>query len=94
MFPVASPLFAAVGFDLVDGIAVDWMHVICLGIVRDLIDKWLCSSTEPYFIGDKISFLDKRLLSICPPRVINRTPRTLREFTTWKGGVQSIMTAL
>ena len=57
MLPVASPLFAAVGFDLANGTSVDWMHVVCLGIVRNLIDKWLCSSSEPYFIGDKVLLL-------------------------------------
>jgi hypothetical protein len=57
MLPVASPLFAAVGFDLGDGIAIDWMHIICLGIVRDLLDKWLNSSSEPYFIGDEVLLL-------------------------------------
>jgi hypothetical protein len=54
MHPVASPLFAAVDFNVMDGIVVDRMHVLCLGVVRSLIEKWLYSSLENYFIGGKV----------------------------------------
>jgi hypothetical protein len=30
-----------------------------------------------------IGFLDRGLLSICPPVIINRCPHTLKEFYTW-----------
>ena len=51
MLPVASPLLAAVGFDIVDGIAIDWMCTVCLGIARQLVDKWLNARSTVYFIG-------------------------------------------
>ena len=54
MCEVVSPLLAARGFNMVDGIAIDWMHVVCLGVVRLLIDHWLNSRGELYFIGDKV----------------------------------------
>ena len=41
MLPVVSPLLAAPGFNMVDGVAIDYMHVVCLGIVRSLLDIWL-----------------------------------------------------
>ncbi|XP_062507954.1 uncharacterized protein LOC134184309 isoform X2 [Corticium candelabrum] len=45
---------------------------------------WLTQRSESYFIGDKVVFLDRRLLCICPPIVINRSPHTMKEFCTWK----------
>ena len=54
MLPVASLLFGAIGFDFVAGTAIDWMQVVCLGIVRGLLDKWLNLSHELYFIGNKV----------------------------------------
>ena len=39
---------------MVDGIAIDWMHVVCLGVVRLVIDHWLNSRGELYFVGDKV----------------------------------------
>ena len=54
MFSVVSSLLALPGFDMVEGTAIDWMHVICLGITRGLLDKWLNSSDERYSIGDKV----------------------------------------
>ncbi|XP_062519358.1 uncharacterized protein LOC134194453 isoform X2 [Corticium candelabrum] len=84
MHPVASPLLAAKGFNLVDGVAIDYMHVVCLGVTRNLLEKWLSDRSSAYFIGHKIQFLDKRLLSIAPADIIIRTPRTLKEFNTWK----------
>ena len=48
----------AVRFHFVDGVDVEWMHVICLGIVNSLIEKRLYSSSETYFIGDKVNSVD------------------------------------
>ncbi|XP_062507747.1 uncharacterized protein LOC134184148 [Corticium candelabrum] len=84
MLPVVSPLIAAPGFNMVDNVAIDYMHVVCLGIVRALLDMWLTQRSESYFIDDKVVFLDRRLLSICPPIVINPSPHTMKEFYTWK----------
>ena len=50
---VVSPLLALPGFDVVERTAIDWMHVVCLGITRSLLDRWLTFSDEIYFIGDK-----------------------------------------
>jgi hypothetical protein len=49
-----------------------------------MLDLWLNERLQPFFIGDKIAFLDKCLLSVSPPVAINRTPRRLNEFSTWK----------
>jgi hypothetical protein len=54
MLPVVSPLVVAPGFNMVDSIKIDYMHVVCLGSLRSLLDVWLNGQSEPYFIGDKI----------------------------------------
>ena len=53
MLNVVFPLLALPGFDVVEGTVIDWMHVICLGITRLLLDRWLTFSDEIYFTGDK-----------------------------------------
>ena len=53
MLNVVSPLLAIPGFDVVEGTAIVWMNVVCLGITRSLLDRWLNFSEEIYFIGDK-----------------------------------------
>ncbi len=53
MLKVLSSLLALPGFDVVEGIAIDWMYVVCLDITRSLLDRWLTFSDEIYFIGDK-----------------------------------------
>ena len=53
MLNVVSPHLALPGFDVVEGTAIDWMHVVCSGITRSLLDRWLTFSDEIYFIGDK-----------------------------------------
>ena len=50
---VVSPLLALPGFEVVERTAIDWMHVVCLGITRSLLDRWLTFSDEIYFIGEK-----------------------------------------
>ena len=56
MLTHASPLLAAKGFDIVDGVVIDYMymHVVCLGITRGLLEKWLTCRDEAYFIGSKV----------------------------------------
>ena len=54
MLPVVSPLIAAPGFNMVDNVTIDYMHVVCLGIVRALLDMWLTQRSKSYFIGDKV----------------------------------------
>ena len=54
MLSVVSPLLAAQSFNMVDGVAVDYMHVVCLGVVRSVLDMWLNGQSESYFIGDKV----------------------------------------
>ena len=54
MLPVVSLLIATPGFNMVDNVTIDYMHVVCLAIVRALLDIWLTQRSESYFIADKV----------------------------------------
>lgn len=75
-------------FNVVDGVAVDYMHGILLGVSKQLLKLWLDSqfSGEDWYCGSLIALIDERLLSIKPPNVITRVPRSLEHHRKyWKG---------
>ena len=45
-------------FDIVKGFVVDYMHAVLLGVVPQLLDKWLAKEEKgrPYYVGDKVTF--------------------------------------
>lgn len=87
----ATPL-SALNFGLVSGFALDYMHLVCLGVVRKLLNFWLCgpvnsnsshASRLPAFavrsLSDKLIHLSKFV-----PREFARKPRSLSEIDRWK----------
>lgn len=75
-------------FDLVRGVAVDYMHCVLLGVTRLLLRLWFDSShhREPWYIGKEVAEVDARLCAIRPPDEISRTPRSIqRTVKYWKG---------
>lgn len=76
------------GFDFVRGTTVDYMHCVLLGVTRQLIRLWFETqhSKELWYIGNKVTEVDSRLLDLKPPSEMKRTPRSMentRKF--WKG---------
>jgi hypothetical protein len=73
-------------FDIINGMVPDYMHCICLGVVRQMAKLWFEAKNHDcaYYIGNSISLVDKRLLSIKPPCSISRTPRSLSVMKFWK----------
>ena len=74
-------------FDLVSGFVVDNLHCIDLGVTRQLSHLWFDSSNhqEPWYIGNRIESVDKRLNLIHPPNEITRIPRSVNQRRYWKG---------
>ena len=75
-------------FDVVDGVAVDYTHGILLGVSKQLLKLWLDSqfSGEDWYCGTLVALIDERLMSIKPPNVITRVPRSLEHHRKyWKG---------
>lgn len=73
-------------FDLIDGMVTDYMHCVLLGVCRQLVNLWMDSRnySEPWYIGTHVGLIDSHLLSIKPPSVIARVPRSVMERKFWK----------
>ena len=75
------------GFNFIGAFIPEYMHCICLGVIRYLIILWISPtcSKEPWYISkDKLKILNKRLSNTKPPYDITRTPRTLDSIKYWK----------
>lgn len=80
-------------FDLIRGVAVDYMHCVLLGVTRLLLRLWFSSThhKELYYIGKHVSRVDERLCSIRPPDEFPRTPRSIEKtLKYWKGRQHSV----
>ncbi|CAD6216535.1 GSCOCG00011351001-RA-CDS [Cotesia congregata] len=74
-------------FDLANGLAVDSLHAVFLGAVKQHTNLFFTATDSPYYVGDPTSkaMIDKRLLSIKPPSRRARLPRSVETFNNWKG---------
>lgn len=72
-FKAPSPLLQLPSFDVVNGIAIDTMHCVFLGVVKQLLGLWFNTkhSTQRWYCGNSVEKVDKRLLEIKPPSVIS-----------------------
>lgn len=74
-------------YDIIKGTAIDYMHGLCLGVMKTLLSLWFATenSTKPFSICEQVSKADKRLLQIRPPLEIGRTPRSIEHHRKyWK----------
>ncbi|XP_062567995.1 uncharacterized protein LOC134230240 [Saccostrea cucullata] len=73
-------------FNIVRGVAIDYMHCVLLGVVKMLLTLWFDKShrNEPYSIASRIGEVDRRLLAIKPPNFISRFPRSLVDVSHFK----------
>jgi len=87
-FGVKGPsVFAEVPhFDTVSGFAPDYMHCVCLGVVRQIVNMSLDSSNhlKPYYLASRIEEIDELLKLQSPPSEITRTPRSITQKQYWK----------
>ena len=73
-------------FDTVQGFTPEYMHSVCLGVMRQLANLWVDTQNRvsDFYIGRRRAELDDRLTSISPPCEISRAPRSLKERKFWK----------
>lgn len=86
-FKAPSPLLQLPSFDIVNGIGIDSMHCVFLGVVKQLVGLWFNSkhSTQMWYCGNSVQKVDMRLLEIRPPSVITRVPRSIEHHVKfWK----------
>lgn len=75
-------------FKMVDGISVDYMHCVLLGVTRMFLRLWFTSQyhLEMWYIGKDVQLVDSHLCNILPPYEIQRTPRSIEKTVKfWKG---------
>lgn len=73
--------------DMVQQIALDYMHIVCLGVTRTLLNSWIKKKGEQYsLVSWKIEMLSNSLVSLksCIPCEFNRKPRALTELDRFK----------
>lgn len=73
-------------FDLVTNIPLDYMHLVCIGVVKKLIKLWLSGSLKvrlPVFKVKQISDSLKNIRNYIP-KEFSRKPRNLEDVSKWK----------
>ena len=73
-------------FDLVRSFAIDWMHSVCLGVVKYIMNLQMSDGNkgQVFYTGTKTSSMSRKLLLIKPPDIVGRLPRSLEDLKHWK----------
>ena len=72
-------------FDLVQSVAIDYMHCLLEGVVKKLLSLWFDFSAELYCISKFTDVVDQRLKEIKPPEIVTRLPNSIAKRCYWKG---------
>lgn len=84
---VARSLFEDIGIDMVNDIPLDYMHLVCLAVVRKLLIHWFNRKTKCILLSrDVLDEVSRRLISLrtCITSDFARLPRLLSELPHWK----------
>ncbi|KAL7291599.1 hypothetical protein TKK_0014639 [Trichogramma kaykai] len=81
----ASPLLVLKEYDIIDGFVPDFMHVLPLGIVRQITEYWLNSKNKDYTLSvEQKNRVDSHLSSIKVPSHLSRFCRSINDRKFWK----------
>uniref|UniRef100_A0A6P7GIG5 Uncharacterized protein LOC114339293 n=1 Tax=Diabrotica virgifera virgifera TaxID=50390 RepID=A0A6P7GIG5_DIAVI len=80
-----SPLLE-LNIGLVSTFPIDYMHAVCLGVMRKLLHCWIGGNLNVRLRAYSVKLLSQSLLSLRPfiVKEINRKPRSLSELARWK----------
>lgn len=80
--------FCETSVPMVSGFPHDYMHLVCLGVVRRLLDLWMgtCGKLHSRISSRQVSFISGKLLALRSyiPSEFARRPRALDERLRWK----------
>ena len=81
-----SWLMGIPSFDFIRGMAIDYMHGACLGVMKMLMKLWFQNdhARNAYSIADRTTEVNDRLSSFKPPFELSRLSKSLDHFTQWK----------
>ena len=73
-------------FDLIRSFAIDWMHCVCLGVVKYIMRLQMSDGNrdKPFYLGAKKASISRQLLSIKLPDIVGRLPRSVEDLKHWK----------
>lgn len=65
---------------------IDYMHQLCLGVMKKLILLWMHGAREVRISVQQIEEISERMVELksCVPRCFARKPRKLSEVNLWK----------
>ncbi|XP_076660005.1 uncharacterized protein LOC143363280 [Halictus rubicundus] len=72
---------------MIDSFPLDYMHLICLGVMKKLLlNLWCCGKPSTKISNSQFSSISNSLVSLtkCIPLEFNRKPRSLNELKRWK----------
>lgn len=80
-----SPLLN-LNIGLVSLFPLDYMHAVCLGVMRKLLDTWIGGDLNIRFRARTVQLKSENFISLQKyiPNEINRKPRSLSELPRWK----------
>lgn len=73
--------------NVVNQFAFDYMHIVCLGVVKTFLNGWIKIRNKSYSLSkDNIALLDQNLCSVKPGicKEFARKPRSVSEIDRWK----------
>lgn len=82
-----SPMQQLQNFDMVCDFSLDYMHLICLGLMKKLLKKWTGIGRFPYVLSEAQKDLINALLlewKRCIPWNFQRKSRDLKHLDKWK----------
>ncbi|XP_063215738.1 uncharacterized protein LOC134527205 [Bacillus rossius redtenbacheri] len=73
-------------FGPVSSVPFDYMHLVCLGVMKKMLILWMKGSLSVRLSSKMVSEVSKALLEIkgCIPNDFSRSPRSLAEINNWK----------
>ena len=83
-FKYETPLVDLIGFNIINGFVVDYMHNILLGIVRTYAKYWTSRGNEYSLSKRQIRLVDKVLIKLTPHTQIGRLSRPTKYIRYWK----------
>ncbi|XP_076242314.1 uncharacterized protein LOC143184162, partial [Calliopsis andreniformis] len=81
-----TSLLKVPGIGLVSNVPLDYMHLICLGVVKKMLLLWMKGPLSVRIGGQATNSISDELIFVgnCIPREFSRKPRSLIEVLYWK----------
>lgn len=81
-----SSLLNLPGINMVFDFILDYMHLVCLGVMKKLLLHWIRGPLSTRLSNTNINLISNRLIAIAEffPREFARKPRSLHEIARWK----------